>query len=453
MPRRQAYDGVHITIKATLENSTAMPENLTTRDRLPLLPFLWPGAGISTGIPARRHAARTPGAGRSPRPLKSPRKYTSCLLRACQYALLLCLSLPAAGCGESSGSVESERALPVRLVKVEKRDVPRVLEAVGNVEAFSSVQVKSQVGGLIVEAPIQAGQEVEAGQLLFRLDPRPFDAAVAEAEAGLARNRALLEKARQDLARYTTLMKQDVISREAFDLVATAEKTIRADIEKDSAALQTAELNREYSEIRAPVAGKLGDILVRSGNVIKANDDRTLVVINSLRPAEVQFTVPERRLPDILELLKKGPLPVEVIPEGDRGSRIPGRVTAVNNEVDRTTGSIRLHALFPNEDNRLWPGQFVRVNLVLATLKDVPVLPEKAVQEGISGPYVYLALPDASAGEGRYRVTPTSVLSEPGPGDLRVVTSGLAPGDIVVSEGQLSLSPGAAVIDIGSHAN
>jgi multidrug efflux system membrane fusion protein len=378
----------------------------------------------------------------------TPRSF---VCRACLCFLVLCLSLAAAGCGDASGNKEQERALPVRLVKVEKRDVPRILEAVGNVEAFSSVQVKSQVGGLIVEVPVQAGQEVEAGQLLFRLDPRPFDAAVAEARAGLTHNQALLEKARQDLVRYTTLMKQDVISREAFDLVATAEKTIRADIEKDHAAIQTAELNREYSEIRAPVAGKLGDILVRTGNVIKANDERTLVVINSLRPAEVQFTVPERRLPDILELLNKGPLIVEVLPEGDHGSSIPGRVTAVNNEVDRTTGSIRLHALFPNEDNRLWPGQFVRVTVVLATLKDVPVLPEKAVQEGISGPYVYLAAPDPGAGEGRYRVTPVSVVSEQGPGDLRVVTSGLAPGDIVVSEGQLGLAPGAAAVDIGAR--
>jgi multidrug efflux system membrane fusion protein len=379
------------------------------------------------------------------------RSFVCRVCRACLCFPILCLALAATGCGDASGNKEQERALPVRLVKVEKRDVPRILEAVGNVEAFSSVQVKSQVGGLIVEVPVQAGQEVEAGQLLFRLDPRPFDAAVAEARAGLTHNQALLEKARQDLVRYTTLMKQDVISREAFDLVATAEKTIRADIEKDHAAIQTAELNREYSEIRAPVAGKLGDILVRTGNVIKANDERTLVVINSLRPAEVQFTVPERRLPDILELLNKGPLIVEVLPEGDHGGSIPGRVTAVNNEVDRTTGSIRLHALFPNEDNRLWPGQFVRVTVVLATLKDVPVLPEKAVQEGISGPYVYLAAPDPEAGEGRYRVTPVSVVSEQGPGDLRVVTSGLAPGDIVVSEGQLGLAPGAAAVDIGAR--
>ena len=240
-----------------------------------------------------------------------------------------------------------------------------------------------------------------------------------------------------------------MISREAFDQVATAEKTVRADIEQDKAAVQTAKLNREYSVIRAPVAGKLGDILIRLGNVIKANDERTLVVINSLRPAEVRFTVAERFLPAILQRLKEGPLSVGVLPEGDAGALIQGMVTAVNNEVDRTTGSIRLHAMFPNEDNRLWPGQFVRVSLVMEMIKDAVVVPEKAVQEGISGRYVYIAAPD---GKDRYRVSPVSVSTESGPDDLVVVTSGLSAGDVIVTEGQLGLSPGALAMDMGARA-
>lgn len=362
-------------------------------------------------------------------------------------ASLLLLFLLAA-CDDGSKGGPQERPVPVRLGTAEQRDVPRMLDAVGNVEAFSSVQVKSQVSGQIVEVPVVAGQEVQQEQVLFRLDPRPFDAAVAEAEARLARNEALLAKAKQDLARYTSLLKQDVISREAFDQVATTEKTVRADIEQDKAAIQTAKLNREYSVIRAPVAGKLGDILVRLGNVIKANDERTLVVINSLRPAEVRFTVAERFLPSILQRLKEGPLSVTVLPEGDAGSPITGAVTAVNNEVDRTTGSIRLHALFPNEDNRLWPGQFVRVTLVMATVKDAVVVPDKAVQEGISGQYVYVAAPD---GNGRYRVSPVSVTTENGPDGLVVISAGLSAGDIVVTEGQLGLSPGALAMDMGKR--
>ena len=355
------------------------------------------------------------------------------------------------GCSGSGGEGAADRPVPVRLAVAEKRDVPRILEAVGNVEAFSSVQVKSQVGGQIVEVPVRAGQEVNQGDVLFRLDPRPFDAAVAEAEARLARNQALLEKARQDLKRYTTLVRQDVISREAFDQVATAEKTIRADIEQDLAAIQTAKLDKEYSVIKAPVSGKLGDILVRLGNVIKANDERTLVVINSLRPAEVRFTVAERHLPSILQLTRSGSLEVGVLPEGDSGPLIMGDVTAVNNEVDRNTGSIRLHALFPNEDNRLWPGQFVRVTLVMATLRDAVVVPEKAVQEGINGPYVYLAAPADGKDEGRYRVTPMSVTTEPGPDRTVVISSGLGAGDVVVTEGQLGLSPGALAMDMGAR--
>ncbi len=361
---------------------------------------------------------------------------------------LLVLLLPA--CDNSGKSGQQERPVPVRLGVAEKRDVPRILDAVGNVEAFSSVQVKSQVSGQIIDVPVTAGQEVQQGDILFRLDPRPFDAAVAEAEARLTRNLALLSKARQDLTRYTSLLKQDVISREAFDQVATAEKTVRADIEQDKAAVQTTKLNREYSVIRAPVAGKLGDILVRLGNVIKANDERTLVVINSLRPAEVRFTVAERFLPSILQRLKEGPLNVGVLPEGDTGPLIAGTVTAVNNEVDRTTGSIRLHAMFPNEDNRLWPGQFVRVSLIMETIKGAVTVPEKALQEGISGRYVYIAAPDE--GKDRYRVSPVSVTAESGPDDLVVITSGLAAGDIIVVEGQLGLSPGALAMDMGARA-
>ena len=363
--------------------------------------------------------------------------------------LLLVWSLLLSACDNASKSGPQEKPVPVRLGVAETRSVPRILDAVGNVEAFSSVQVKSQVSGQIIDVPVAAGQEVQQGDVLFRLDPRPFDAAVAEAEARLTRNLALLDKARQDLARYTSLLKQDVISREAYDQVATAEKTVRADIEQDKAAVQTAKLNREYSVIRAPVAGKLGDILIRLGNVIKANDERTLVVINSLRPAEVRFTVAERFLPAILQRLKEGPLSVGVLPEGDAGALIQGMVTAVNNEVDRTTGSIRLHAMFPNEDNRLWPGQFVRVSLVMEMIKDAVVVPEKAVQEGISGRYVYIAAPD---GKDRYRVSPVSVSTESGPDDLVVVTSGLSAGDVIVTEGQLGLSPGALAMDMGARA-
>jgi multidrug efflux system membrane fusion protein len=345
-----------------------------------------------------------------------------------------------------------ERPVPVRLTQAVKRDVPRILDAVGNVEAHSSVQVKSQVGGQIVEVPVTAGQEVAAGDVLFRLDPRPFDAAVAEAEARLSRNRALLAKAKQDLVRYTTLLKQDVISREAFEQVATAEKTIQADIEQDEAALRTARLNREYSVILAPISGKLGDILIRLGNVIKANDERTLTVINSLRPAEVRFTVAERYLPSILQLTQAGPLEVGVLPQGDTGPLIMGEVTAVNNEVDRTTGSIRLHALFLNTDNRLWPGQFVRVTLVMATLKDAVIVPEKALQEGLSGPYLYVAAP-VEGEKDRYRVTPVNVATEPGPDGMVVISSGISAGELVVTEGQLGLGPGSLAMSMGERQN
>ncbi len=367
------------------------------------------------------------------------------LIRVCLPAVLLCLTL--SSCGDSGKGAGEKRAVPVRLAVAARDNVPRVLDAVGNVEPHTSVDVKPQVGGQIIEVPVEPGQEVQKGDVLFRLDPRPFDAAVAEARARLARDRALLAKAKQDLARYTALLKQDVISREAFDQMATAEKTASAVIQEDEAALQAAELSREYSVIRAPAAGKLGDILVRMGNVIKANDDRTLVVINSIRPAEVRFTVAERNLPLILQRMKEGPLPVSVLPEGDAGEPVAGLVTAVDNAVDRTTGSIRLHALFENADNRLWPGQFVRVSLVMATLQNAVLVPERAVLEGLSGSYVY----QAKANGTLYTVQPQNVAVEKGPAGMVVIRSGLAAGDTVVVDGQLSLAPGALARDVGAE--
>ena len=367
------------------------------------------------------------------------------------FFFLLC-SLPLLGaCTGQDDKGSAERSVPVRLAVAEKRTVPRILEAVGNVEAFSSVQVKSQVGGQIVDVSVQIGEEVNAGDILFRLDPRPFDAAVAEAEARLARNEALLAQARQDLARHSSLRKQNVISQEAFDQLATTEKTIRADIEQAQAAVQIARLNREYSEIKAPVSGRLGDILVRLGNVIRANDERPLVVINSIRPAEVTFTLAERHLPAVLRLLQEGTLEVGVLPEGDTGPLIMGTVKALNNEVDRTTGSIRLFAVFPNDDYRLWPGQFVRVTLVMAMLNDAVLIPERAVQMGMAGPFVYLAAPDPSGKKDLYRVTLAGVESEPGPSGYVVISKGVSAGDVIVVEGQLGLSPGALAMDMGER--
>ena len=395
---------------------------------------VWSGGGV-TGVKASRVADIAAG-----------------FLLFSVLALIACLSL--AGCDGGGSGQQTERAVPIRVTVAEKKDVPRILHAVGNVEAYVSVQVKSQVNGQIVEVPVAAGQEVQAGDVLFRLGPRPFDAALAEAEARLVRDEALLAKAEQDHNRYRSLVKKGAVSKESYDQMATMEKTVLADIEQTKAAIITARLNKEYSVIKAPVSGRLGDILIRLGNVIKANDERTLVIINSIRPAEVRFTAAERHLPAILKRLNEGSLEVGVLPEGDSGPKIMGKVTAVNNEVDRTTGSIRMHAIFSNEENRLWPGQFVRVTLVMDSIKDAVIVPDKALQEGLNGPFMFLAVPEKEGVRGkgtRYRVTPVGVNSESGPDGTVVVTSGISPGDVVVTEGQLGLAPGALAVDMGER--
>ena len=196
-------------------------------------------------------------------------------------------------------------------------------------------------------------------------------------------------------------------------------------------------------------------MLVRRGNVIKANDERTLVGINSLRPAEVQFTVAGRHLPSILRRVQQGTLEVGVLPEGDTGPVIMGRITAVNNEVDRTTGTIRLYALFSNEDNRLWPGQFVRVTLQMDMLQGAVLVPDNALQEGLSGRFVFLAMPaEEGAGEGQGapdRVSAVNVASETGPDGRAVILSGVSEGDVVVVEGQLGLNSGDLAVDVGAR--
>ena len=369
-------------------------------------------------------------------------------------ALALVLSFALLSCDSGAEKQQEERAVPIRVAVAQKKDMPRMLQAVGNVVPVASVQVKSQVSGQIEEVPVRAGQEVQKGDVLFRLDPRPFEAALAEAEARLERDKALQAKAAADHARYLALVKQGAVSREAYDQTATVQKTVQADIAQALAAIQTAKLNREYSVIRAPVSGKLGDILIRLGNVIKANDERTLVVINSIRPAEVHFTLAERHLPAILQRMRSGVLEANVLPEGDTGPDIVGKVTAVNNEVDRNTGSIRLQAEFPNEDGRLWPGQFVRVTLIMDTIKDAVIVPDKALQEGLNGRFIFLAVPEDKGTEGkgvRYRITPVNVEAESAPDDVIVVTSGISPGDVVVTEGQLGLTPGCLAMDMGDR--
>jgi multidrug efflux system membrane fusion protein len=362
--------------------------------------------------------------------------FRSPALRAILAAALVCAAWSCGGEADKAAGPRAARPVPVAVATAVKKTVPVNIQAVGNVESMASVAVKTQVGGLIVDQFVADGQDVAEGDRLFLIDPRPFQLAVAEAEAKIERDHALLQKAEEDLNRYARLKEKDVIAKESYDHTLAQARTLRGTIKVSEAERDRAKLDLEYANVRSPIAGRVGAILLNKGNVIKANDDRTLVIINRIRPIYVSFSVPERHLPEIMARMKAGPVTVTVRADGEASTET-GVLAALDNTVDTTTGAIRLKATFPNADASLWPGQFVRVTLSLDTRQGV-VVPTPAVQEGLRGPYLYVVKPDNTV-EPRDLKVYGIVAGE------TVLDSGVADGESVVTDGQLRLSPGAAV--------
>ena len=310
--------------------------------------------------------------------------------------------------------------------------------AVGNVQAAASVAIKPQVGGQIMSAPVVSGQDVTVGQVLFQIDPRPYEAVVKEVDARLARNQVLLKKALEDQARFARLVRQDAVSREQYDQAVANAESQRALVAQDQATLASAKLQLEYATITAPVAGRVGEVLIDAGNVVKANDDRTLLVINTLAPAKISFAVPERYLPDVMTQLAKGEISVAATPEGFSTVAAAGRLTSFDNAVDKTTGTIKLEALFENKNLTLWPGQFVRIRVDLDTAVNALVVSGAAVLEGVIGQYVYTINKDNVA---EVRRVKARYISE----KEMLVDSGLVEGERVAVDGQLNLAAGLKV--------
>jgi multidrug efflux system membrane fusion protein len=340
------------------------------------------------------------------------------------------------GEAEKPGGGRPARPVPVAVATAVKKTVPVNIQAVGNVETMASVAVKTQVGGLIVDQFVSDSQDVAEGDRLFLIDPRPFQLALAEAEAKIERDHALLEKAEEDLARYARLKEKDVIAKESYDHTLAQARTLRGTIKVSEAERDRAKLDLEYANVRSPITGRVGAILVTKGNVIKANDDRTLLTINRIQPIFVSFSVPEKHLSDIMARMKTGPVSVTVQADGEAATHT-GVLSALNNAVDTATGAIRLKATFQNDDASLWPGQFVRVTLSLDTRQGVTA-PTQAVQEGLRGSYLYVVRPDNTVETRDVKVY--GIVA----GEV-VLDEGVADGETVVTDGQLRLSPGAVV--------
>lgn len=379
---------------------------------------------------------------------------------------LICLF--SASCADKAAAgrlaAKGMQAVPVTTTAVVRKDVPIEIQAIGNVEAYSTITVKAQVGGQLTSVYFHEGDFVKAGDLLFTIDQRPLEAQLQQMEANVARDTAQLGQAQANLARdvaqaqyaaaqaarYAKLFSEGIISKEQSDQYSTnadavaqavsadkaAIESARASMVASKAAVENARVQLSYTNIRSPLDGRTGNLNVKQGNVVAANS-MDLMTINQVQPIYVTFAVPEAHLPDIKKYMAHGQLPVVAAPENAEAQE-RGTLTFVDNAVDPTTGTIKLKGTFPNPERRLWPGQFVRVTLRLTTQPNALTVPNQAVQTGQDGPFVYVVKQDRTV-EVR-PVVPGARVNE----DL-VIDKGLELGETVVTEGQLRLAPGSKV--------
>jgi len=326
----------------------------------------------------------------------------------------------------------------VTVAEVRAATVPVELSAIGRVVTATTVAVKARVGGELVEVSFKEGQEVRRGDLLFRIDPRPYAAALAESEARLARDQALLDKARSDVERYAKLVEKDFVTREQFDQATATAASLAATVEADRAAVESARLDLEYCTITAPIGGRVGSLLVHRGNLVKANADSAMVVINQVHPIDVSFSVPEQYLGQIRARSAAADLPVTARIRQDGVTPATGTLSFIDNAVDTATGTIDLKATFANQDSILWPGQFVDVVLTLDHQADAVVIPAQALVRSQEGTFAYVVADDNTVASRSVRVDRLI-------GRDAVISEGLSVGDRVVTDGQVRLTPGATV--------
>jgi membrane fusion protein, multidrug efflux system len=330
------------------------------------------------------------------------------------------------------------RALPVLAGEVVARPMPVEISTIGNVQPIASVAIKPRIDGEIVKVAAQDGQEVKAGDVLFLLDSRQAQATLEQTLATLQRDQAQLANARRELERLTPLGRKDFASKQQLDVAQTGVSAAEATVKADQAAVEGAQVQLSYTTIRAPIEGRLGTIVFKLGNTVRAGDSAPLVTINQLRPIYVAFSVAERYLAELQTAMAAGPLPVSVTIPGHKAAAPKGRVSYLENAIDSESGTVSVKATFDNQDEALWPGQFVNAVVQLRVEPNALIVPSQAVQQGQNGAYVFVIKPDDSV-----ELRPVTVDRTVG-GDT-VVASGLAAGERVVTDGQMRLSPGAKV--------
>jgi multidrug efflux system membrane fusion protein len=348
------------------------------------------------------------------------------------------------GKGGKGGAGKGSGIVPVLVATVEQKSIPVRVDGIGNVEPFLSVQIKPRVDGQIVEVNFKEGQEVRQGEVLFRIDPRPYEAAVKQAEANALRDKAQAERARAQEVRYKELLAKSFISPDGYAQIQTNAQSADAVALASQAAVENTKVQLDYTVIRSPIDGYVGRVLLQRGNIARAADPNFIALINQVRPIYVSFAVPEKYLSEIRGRMKTGRLSVEAV-ASDSKKPVVGQLAFIDNTVDQSTGTIKLRAQFPNSDNVLWPGQFANVSVRLYDESDALVVPARAVQNGPEGQYVFVVKDDNAV-----EVRPVNVSRNDG--DSAIVGKGLQKGERVVTQGQLRLAPGSRVTIQGSPA-
>ena len=354
---------------------------------------------------------------------------------------LLLLAIFSPGCSNEKSGKPVSAPIPVTVSTAIQKMVPVQLRVIGNVQAYSTVAVKSLVGGELVGVHFTEGQDVKKGDLLFTIDSQPFEAVLKQAEANLQKDLAQAKNAQEDARRYEFLIQKSVVARQQYDKVRTDADALEATVLADRAAVNNAEIQLGYCSIHSPIDGRTGSINIKKGNIIAAVGQPNaidLVTINQIIPIYVIFYVPEQNLPEIKKYMARGSLKVEALPPNDTSGGEQGVLTFIDNTVDKTTGTILLKGTFANREKKLWPGQFVNVVLTLTTEPNAIVVPSQAIQTGQEGQYVFVIKPDLTA-EYRPVVISRTIDKE------TIIEKGLQAGERVVTDGQLQLVPGTKV--------
>ena len=348
------------------------------------------------------------------------------------------LFLAACSPGETAASSGGgQPAVPVTVASVVQKSMPIEIQVIGAAEPFSTVAIRSQITGQLLKVNFREGDIVQRGQVLFELDRRPLEAALEQSQANLERDMAQAANAEVQAKRFQQLVERGIAPREQADTATTSVTALNATVEADRAALANAKIQLQYATITAPISGRTGALMVHQGNLVRANDQTPLVTINEVAPISVAFTIPEARLTELRRYMSGGSLTVTATPQGS-DTASTGRIAFIDNAVDQNTGTIRLKGTFPNQDGRLWPGQFVTVVVALTTDPNAIVVPSAAVQAGQQGTFVFAVKEDQSV-----EMRPVTVARTRGAES--VIASGVRAGESVVTDGHLRLVPGARI--------